>query len=158
MIAPFGEHRPQIDPTAYVPDLAVVIGDVAIGPGSSLWFHTVVRADVHPFASAPAATCRTTPRFTSCAGASRRSSATASRWATTPWHCARFKPPALRPAVLPEAQARHASPRLRRTTEQNGFGTLNVFLTNQFGPSTTQFTGQPFITQYDELRVPSTLP
>jgi hypothetical protein len=45
-----------------------------------------------------------------------------------------------------------------RTTEQNGFGTLNVFLTNQFGPSTTQFTGQPFITQYDELRVPSTLP
>jgi carbonic anhydrase/acetyltransferase-like protein (isoleucine patch superfamily) len=47
MIAPFGDHRPQIHPTAYVPDLAVVIGDVAIGPGSSLWFHTVVRADVH---------------------------------------------------------------------------------------------------------------
>jgi gamma-carbonic anhydrase len=47
MIAPFGDHRPQIDPTAYVSELAVVIGDVAIGPGSSLWFHTVVRADVH---------------------------------------------------------------------------------------------------------------
>jgi len=43
------------------------------------------------------------------------------------------------------------------TTEQTGFGTLNVFITNQFGPSTTQFTGQPFITQYDELCVPSTL-
>jgi carbonic anhydrase/acetyltransferase-like protein (isoleucine patch superfamily) len=47
MIAAFGDHRPQIDPTAYVPDLAVVIGDVVIGPGSSLWFHTIVRADVH---------------------------------------------------------------------------------------------------------------
>ena len=45
-----------------------------------------------------------------------------------------------------------------RTTEQNSFGTLNVFLNNQFGPSTTQFTNQPFITQYDELCVPSTLP
>ncbi len=45
-----------------------------------------------------------------------------------------------------------------RTNEQNGFGTQNVFLNNQFGPSTTQFTGQPFITQYDELCVPSTLP
>jgi hypothetical protein len=45
-----------------------------------------------------------------------------------------------------------------RTNEQNGFGTLNVFLNNQFGPSTTQFTNQPFITQYDELCVPSTLP
>ena len=45
-----------------------------------------------------------------------------------------------------------------RTTEQNDFGTLNVFLNNQFGPSTTQFTSQPFITQYDELCVPSTLP
>src|SRR4030095_8869125 len=29
-----------------------------------------------------------------------------------------------------------------RTTEQNSFGTLNVFLNNQFGPSTTQFTNQ----------------
>jgi hypothetical protein len=45
-----------------------------------------------------------------------------------------------------------------RTTEQDGFGTLSVFLNNQFGPSTTQFTNQPFITQYDELCVPSTLP
>ena len=45
-----------------------------------------------------------------------------------------------------------------RTSERFGFGTLNVFLNNQFGPSTTQFTNQPFITQYDELCVPSTLP
>jgi len=48
MIAPFGEHTPVIDPTAYVPEAAVVIGDVVIGPESSLWFHTVVRGDMHP--------------------------------------------------------------------------------------------------------------
>jgi gamma-carbonic anhydrase len=48
MIAPFGDHSPVIDPTAYVPDAAVVIGDVVIGAESSLWFHTVVRGDLHP--------------------------------------------------------------------------------------------------------------
>jgi carbonic anhydrase/acetyltransferase-like protein (isoleucine patch superfamily) len=47
VIAAFGDRRPRIDATAYVPELAVVIGDVVIGAGSSLWFHTVVRADVH---------------------------------------------------------------------------------------------------------------
>jgi gamma-carbonic anhydrase len=47
MVAAFGDHRPRIDPTAYMPELAVVVGDVVIGPASSLWFHTVVRADVH---------------------------------------------------------------------------------------------------------------
>ena len=44
-----------------------------------------------------------------------------------------------------------------RTNEQANFGTQNVFLNNQFGPSTTQFTGQPFLTQYDEHCVPASL-
>lgn len=48
MILPFADHRPAIHPTAYVPESAVVIGDVTIGPESSLWFHTVVRGDIHP--------------------------------------------------------------------------------------------------------------
>jgi carbonic anhydrase/acetyltransferase-like protein (isoleucine patch superfamily) len=48
MIAPFGGHSPVIDPTAYVPEAAVVIGDVVIGAESSLWFNTVVRGDMHP--------------------------------------------------------------------------------------------------------------
>lgn len=47
MIAPFGDHVPAIDPTAYVPDSAVVIGDVVIGAEASLWFHTVVRGDIN---------------------------------------------------------------------------------------------------------------
>ncbi len=47
MIAPFGDRRPAIDPTAYVAEAAVVIGDVVIGSESSVWFHAVVRGDVH---------------------------------------------------------------------------------------------------------------
>jgi carbonic anhydrase/acetyltransferase-like protein (isoleucine patch superfamily) len=47
MIVPFGDRCPTIDASAYVPDAAIVVGDVVIGPDSSLWFHTVVRADVH---------------------------------------------------------------------------------------------------------------
>jgi carbonic anhydrase/acetyltransferase-like protein (isoleucine patch superfamily) len=47
MIVAFGDHRPSIDATAWVPEAAVVVGDVTIGPESSLWFHTVVRGDIH---------------------------------------------------------------------------------------------------------------
>lgn len=46
MIAAFGDRTPVVDATAYVPDSAVVIGDVTIGPQASLWFHTVVRGDI----------------------------------------------------------------------------------------------------------------
>ena len=48
MIAPFGDKTPLVDPTAYVPDSAIVIGDVVLGAEASLWFHTVVRGDIHP--------------------------------------------------------------------------------------------------------------
>lgn len=48
MIQSFGGHTPEIHPTAYVPEQAVVVGDVVIGAESSLWFHTVVRGDIHP--------------------------------------------------------------------------------------------------------------
>lgn len=39
--------QPVIDPSVYVAPGAVIIGDVVIGPQSSIWFGTVVRADVH---------------------------------------------------------------------------------------------------------------
>jgi len=48
VIAPFRGRVPAIDPSAYVTDSAVVVGDVAIGPETSLWFHAVVRGDVFP--------------------------------------------------------------------------------------------------------------
>jgi carbonic anhydrase/acetyltransferase-like protein (isoleucine patch superfamily) len=46
VIVALGERRPRIHPSAWVPEAAVVVGDVEIGPDSSLWFHTVVRGDV----------------------------------------------------------------------------------------------------------------
>jgi len=47
MIIAFGGRTPQIDPSAYVQASAQVIGDVAIGPQSSVWFNVVIRGDVH---------------------------------------------------------------------------------------------------------------
>lgn len=48
MIIAFGDTRPMVDTTAYVQATAQVIGDVTIGAGSSVWFHTVLRGDVFP--------------------------------------------------------------------------------------------------------------
>jgi carbonic anhydrase/acetyltransferase-like protein (isoleucine patch superfamily) len=47
MIIPLDGIEPAVDPTAYVQETAQVIGDVHIGPESSIWFHTVLRGDVH---------------------------------------------------------------------------------------------------------------
>ena len=40
-----GDRVPQIHPSAYVHPLAVLIGDVVLGPESSVWPHAVIRAD-----------------------------------------------------------------------------------------------------------------
>jgi carbonic anhydrase/acetyltransferase-like protein (isoleucine patch superfamily) len=41
------EFRPQqVDPSAFLAPGAVVLGDVTIGPRSSVWFHAVLRGDV----------------------------------------------------------------------------------------------------------------
>lgn len=42
----FGGKRPSVDPTAFVADNATIIGDVAIGARSSVWFGAVLRGDV----------------------------------------------------------------------------------------------------------------
>jgi len=41
-----GDKTPQIDPEAFIANGAVVIGDVALGASSSIWYGTVVRGDV----------------------------------------------------------------------------------------------------------------
>jgi carbonic anhydrase/acetyltransferase-like protein (isoleucine patch superfamily) len=46
VIVALGDRIPALDPTAFVVDSAVVVGDVVLGGESSLWFHTVVRGDV----------------------------------------------------------------------------------------------------------------
>jgi len=53
---------PKVAPTAFVIDSAWVIGDVEVGPETSLWFYSVIRETKMPSESAPDATSRT-PAF-----------------------------------------------------------------------------------------------
>ena len=46
MIAPYAGRAPRLDPTVFVVESATVIGDVVIGPESSVWFGAVVRGDI----------------------------------------------------------------------------------------------------------------
>lgn len=46
-ILSFEGKAPRIDPTAWVAPTAVVVGDVTIGPGSSIWYHCVLRGDTN---------------------------------------------------------------------------------------------------------------
>ena len=41
----FKEKLPRIDPTAFVAENAMLIGDVEIGPEANIWFNCVVRGD-----------------------------------------------------------------------------------------------------------------
>ena len=47
MIRTFKHLTPAVDPSAYVDSSAQVIGDVAIGPESSVWMNVVIRGDVN---------------------------------------------------------------------------------------------------------------
>jgi gamma-carbonic anhydrase len=47
MIRPFQGTRPVIDPSAFIAETAVIIGDVEIGSQSSIWYNCVVRGDVN---------------------------------------------------------------------------------------------------------------
>ncbi|TVR69311.1 MAG: gamma carbonic anhydrase family protein [Spirochaetaceae bacterium] len=44
---PYRELKPTIDPTAIILEGVRIIGDVTIGSGSSIWYNTVIRGDVH---------------------------------------------------------------------------------------------------------------
>lgn len=44
----FRGNTPVVDPSAYIDDMAVVIGDVVIGPDSSVWPMVSIRGDVNP--------------------------------------------------------------------------------------------------------------
>ncbi len=47
MVKPFGNSKPNVHPSAFVADDAIVIGDVEIGADASIWFGSVVRGDVN---------------------------------------------------------------------------------------------------------------
>ncbi len=40
-----GGHRPKVHPDAYIAPTAVLIGDVEVGAGASIWFGAVLRGD-----------------------------------------------------------------------------------------------------------------
>ena len=45
MILGYQGKYPKIHPVAFVAENAVVIGDVEIGSGANIWFHSIVRGD-----------------------------------------------------------------------------------------------------------------
>ena len=47
MLRPFRGVLPTVDPSAFVDQSAQVIGDVHVGPESSVWMNVVMRGDVH---------------------------------------------------------------------------------------------------------------
>ncbi len=48
MLHPYKGVMPRIAPDVFIAPGAHVIGDVEIGPGSSVWFNAVIRGDVEP--------------------------------------------------------------------------------------------------------------
>lgn len=48
MLVEFEGRRPRIHPTALIAPNAVLIGDVEIGEGASVWYGAVIRADFGP--------------------------------------------------------------------------------------------------------------
>ncbi len=47
-VIPYKGISPKIDGSTFMAPTAVVVGDVEIGEGSSLWFNTIVRGDFQP--------------------------------------------------------------------------------------------------------------
>jgi len=45
LIADILDRRPRIDPAAFTAPASVVLGDVTLGPGASVWYHAVLRGD-----------------------------------------------------------------------------------------------------------------
>jgi carbonic anhydrase/acetyltransferase-like protein (isoleucine patch superfamily) len=48
MIIEYRGYRPKVDPSAFVAPTAVLIGNVEVGPESSIWFGAVLRGDNGP--------------------------------------------------------------------------------------------------------------
>lgn len=47
MIKPFKNASPKVDPSAFVAETAVIIGDVEIGPRANIWYGVVIRGDIN---------------------------------------------------------------------------------------------------------------
>jgi len=47
LLKPYAGVAPRVDPTAFVAEDGVIVGDVTLGPESSLWYGCVLRGDVN---------------------------------------------------------------------------------------------------------------
>ncbi len=47
LIKPYKDKFPKIDPSVFIAENAVIIGDVEIGKDSSVWYNVVIRGDVN---------------------------------------------------------------------------------------------------------------
>lgn len=47
IVRTFKGRSPVIDPTAFVAETAVIIGDVMIGPRANIWYGVVIRGDIN---------------------------------------------------------------------------------------------------------------
>ncbi len=47
LIGPYQGISPTIDPAAYITETAVILGDVTVGPNTSIWHHVLIRGDVN---------------------------------------------------------------------------------------------------------------
>jgi carbonic anhydrase/acetyltransferase-like protein (isoleucine patch superfamily) len=47
MLLEFKGKFPKVDSTAFIAENALVIGDVEIGPGTNIWFNSIVRGDLN---------------------------------------------------------------------------------------------------------------
>ncbi|GGQ26667.1 gamma carbonic anhydrase family protein [Streptomyces roseolilacinus] len=48
LITAVGGKEPEVDRAAFAAPTSVVVGEVTMGPGSSVWYHAVLRADCGP--------------------------------------------------------------------------------------------------------------
>jgi carbonic anhydrase/acetyltransferase-like protein (isoleucine patch superfamily) len=48
LLLPYGGRAPRVDPTAFVAPTAVLVGDVEVGAGASVFFGAVLRGDLGP--------------------------------------------------------------------------------------------------------------
>jgi carbonic anhydrase/acetyltransferase-like protein (isoleucine patch superfamily) len=53
-----GDWIPQIDPSAFVHEAAVLIGQVSVGPHASVWPHATIRGDNEPISLGQDSNCQ----------------------------------------------------------------------------------------------------
>jgi len=53
ILIPYGGVMPTIAPDAFIADNAVIIGNVEIGAGASIWFNVVLRGDLNKITVGP---------------------------------------------------------------------------------------------------------